>query len=167
VTRGRVLVLVAVVAFVAFWTWALFFAPKAAVNKIGDRTWAERAEEICAAASVDREALADYRELDGDDPAMLAERAAIIDDATSIVKGALDDVVAVAPSDEKGQAIVPLWEADYRRYLEDRRIYADRLRNGEDVPFAETEVEGIPISERVESFAGDNEMPACAPPRDL
>lgn len=166
-TRGRLLVVVALVAFVGFWTWALFFAPKGAVNKIGDRAWAERAEEICATATVDRAELADYRQLDGADASMLAARAAIVDEATGIVEGALDDVVSVTPSDEKGQAIVPMWEADYRRYLEDRRVYADRLRNGEDVPFAETEVDGIPISERIESFAGDNEMPACAPPRDL
>ena len=73
----------------------------------------------------------------------------------------------MAPSDAKGRAIVPQWEADYRIYLEDRREYADRLRAGEDVPFSETALDGIPISDKVEVFAGDNEMPACAPPVDL
>lgn len=156
-----------VLAFAAFWVWALFFASKEAVNRIEDTAWAERAEAICAAADVERQALADFRELDGDDAAMLRERAAIVDEATDIVERMLDDVVAVTPADEKGQAIVPAWEADYRTYLGDRREYAGALRDGEDVPFSQTPLEGIPITEKLETFAGDNEMPSCAPPRDL
>ena len=79
----------------------------------------------------------------------------------------LDDVVAVHPADDKGMAIVPLWEADYRTYLENRRAFTDRLRGGENEPFTEAAVDGIPISDQLEQFAGDNEMPSCAPPRDL
>jgi hypothetical protein len=166
-SRWRYVLVPVVVTFVVFWTWALFFASKESVNRIEDRAWAARAERICASAEAERQALADYRELDGADAAMLAERAAIVDRATAIVTAMLDDVVAVAPSDAKGRAIVPQWEADYRIYLDDRREYADRLRAGEDVPFSETALEGIPISDKVEVFAGDNEMPACAPPIDL
>ena len=47
---GRIAFAVGVVSFVVFWTWALFFASKEAVNRIDDRAWAERAESICAAA---------------------------------------------------------------------------------------------------------------------
>jgi hypothetical protein len=166
-SRWRWMLAPALVVFVAFWTWALFFASKESVNKIEDRAWAERAEGICVAAEADREALADYRLLDGEDAAMLAERAAIVDRATDIVEAMLDDVVAVVPADAKGREIVPQWEADYRTYLQDRREYADQLRAGEDVPFAETALDGIPISDKVEVFAGDNDMPTCAPPIDL
>jgi hypothetical protein len=49
--------------------------------------------------------------------------------------------------------------------LNDRYTYADRLRAGQDGPFTETAVRGVPITERIETFAGDNEMPSCAPPR--
>jgi hypothetical protein len=149
----------------AFWVWALFFASKEAVNKIGDRAWAARAEEICAAAQAQRELLADEREVET--PEMLVERAGIVDEATDIVEEMLDEVVAIDPSDEKGEAIVPLWEADYRTYIANRRQFTDRLRAGENEPFTETAVEGIPISEKLEQFAGDNEMPSCAPPRDM
>jgi hypothetical protein len=166
-SRWRYVVVLVLVLLAAFWIWALFFASKEAINRIEDRAWAERAETICAAAQVEREGLADYRELDGDDAAMLAERAELLDRATAIVEAMLDDVVAVAPDDAKGQEIVPLWEADYRAYLEDRREYSDRLRAGEDVPFTETAVDSIPISDKLEVFAGDNEMPSCAPPRDM
>jgi hypothetical protein len=167
VSVAGVLIAVVVAGFAVFWIWALFFASKEAVNKIDDRAWAERAAGICAAANVEREALADLRRVDPDDPAMLAERGDLVDRATDVIERMLDDVVAVAPTDPKGAAIVPDWEADYRQYLANRRDFADGLRAGENEPFRETEVDGIPISERLETFAADNEMAECAPPRDL
>ena len=163
----RIVIVAAVVGLAAFWVYALFFASKEAINKIDDREWAERAESICEVAQEERSELVDERVLDADDPAMLAERASIVDRATEIVESMLDDVVAVTPSDDKGAAIVPQWETDYRTYLEDRRTFTERLQAGENVPFTETAVDGIPISEKLEQFASDNEMPSCAPPRDL
>ena len=79
----------------------------------------------------------------------------------------LNDVVAVAPTDDKGAEIVPLWEADYRTYIEDRREYTDGLRAGEIAGFTETALEGLPISEKLTTFADENEMPSCAPPTDM
>jgi hypothetical protein len=163
----RLVIGVVIAGFAAFWVWALFFASKEAVNRFDDREWAERAQSICVEADAEREALADFRVVDASDPAMLAERGDLIDRVTDVVERMLDDVVAVEPADDKGRAIVPLWEADYRTYLDDRRQFADGLRAGRNDPFRETAVDGIPISERLEVFAGDNDMPACAPPHDL
>jgi hypothetical protein len=156
--------------FAAFWVWALFFASKEAVNKIGDRAWAERAEGICATAVDDLDALHDYRRIERGGPeeaAQLAERGDIVDRATGIVERMLDDVVAVEPTDAKGRAIVPQWQSDYRTYIGNRRDYADVLRAGRDEPFREAAVDGIPISDKLTRFAGDNDMPSCAPPTDL
>lgn len=168
---GRIAFAVGVVSFVVFWTWALFFASKEAVNRIDDRAWAERAESICAAAEEERIALSDYRTIVGDDPVvadLIRERAGIVDAATDIIEQMLDDVTAVPPTDDKGRSIVPQWDAEYRSYLEARRDYADELRaTGENLAFYEPATGGIPVSERLETFAGDNEMPSCAPPRDL
>ena len=166
-TIGRVLVVLAVVVFVVFWTYALFFASKEAVNKIGDRAWARRAEAVCAEANEERGELTDLRVVDPDRPGMLGERADLVDRATDIVEQMLDDVIAETPADEKGRAIVPLWESEYRQYVANRRVFADELRAGRNEPFRETAIDGIPISERLETFAGDNEMESCAPPRDL
>lgn len=163
----RIVLTIVVAGFAAFWIWALFFASKESINKIGDRAWAERAEDICAEADERREGLADLRVVDEDDPAMVAERGDLIDRATDIVEQMLDDVVAVAPTDPKGAELVPAWEADYRTYLADRRQFAELLRTGDNEPFTETAVDGIPISEKLERFAGDNEMPSCAPPVDM
>jgi len=163
----RILLLAVVLGFAAFWVYALFFASKESINKIGDRPWAQRAEAICTEAELRREALADLRRVDEAEPGMVAERGDLVDRATDVIEVMLDDVVAVAPSDDKGRALVPLWEQDYRTYLTDRREFADVLRTGSNVAFTETAVDGIPISDKLERFAGDNEMPACAPPIDL
>lgn len=162
----RIPLLVIVLAFAAFWIWALFFASKEAVNKVGDREWAARAEQICAAAEAERRALADPMVFDPEDPAMLVAHADLLAEATDIVEEMLDDVVADVPRDDKGAAIVPMWAADYRIFIENRRDYIDRLRAGDRGPFTETAVDGIPISEKVAQFAGDNEMPSCAPPHE-
>lgn len=165
----RVGMLLLIAGFAAFWTWALFFASKEAVNKIDDRAWAERAEQICAEATTAREALADYTRID-DEPtaALIAQRAGIVDASTDILERMIDDLIAVAPSDPKGADIVPLWVSDYRALIADRRDYAEQLRrSGENLAFYETGVGGIPVGEKLTTFAGDNEMPSCAPPTDL
>jgi hypothetical protein len=155
----RVLFLIGAAAFVAFWFWALFLADKTAVNKIEDREWAARAEEICAPVKQS------VRLLNLEATPELGGRADLVVESTDMLAAMLDDLEAVRPSDPKGQAIVPEWIADYRTLLQDRYNYAERLRSGENVPFTETPVQGIPITERIETFAGDNEMPSCAPPR--
>jgi hypothetical protein len=164
----RALLTLIVIGFAAFWIWALFFASKESVNRIDDRAWAERAEQICVDATEARIELTDLTRIDQAGPELIMRRAAIVDESTDILERMLDDVVAVDPSDEKGRGIVPLWEEEYRTYLQDRRNYADRLRaSGENLPFTETPVQGIPISERLTTFAAENDMLACAPPIDL
>ena len=163
----RYVVLGIVAIFGAFWIWALFFASKESINGIGEDDWTDRAQAICEAADADREDLADFRVVDAEDAAMLAERGDLVDRATDILERMLDDVVAVQPAGAKGAELVPRWEADYRTYLADRRAFSDELRAGRSEPFAETVVDGIPISAKISRFAADNFMKACAPPTDL
>lgn len=167
VTIGRLLLLALLVGFASFWTWALFFASKESINRIDDRAWAARAAEICDRANAERDELADFRRIDPDDAEMMRERAELIDRSTDIVERMLDDVVSVAPSDPKGAEIVPMWEADYRTYIQNRRDYADITRAGANEPFRQARAGSVPISERIQRFAVDNDMRSCAPPRDL
>lgn len=155
----RVLLYGSIVLLLAFWVWALFFAPKEAVNKIEDTAWAARAEAICVDFDVQ------VRALEAQASADLVVRADLVDESTDLLSQMVDEIVAVTPTDEKGQAIVPDWEAEYRILLDDRYRYADQLRSGQNVPFTETAVGGVPITERIEKFTLDNEMPTCAPPR--
>lgn len=159
ITPFRVLFPIGAVLFIAFWGWALFFASKTSVNKIEDRAWAARAEEICAPV---KQELREFELLADPD---LAVRADLVVQSTDLLGSMLDEIDAVEPSDDKGQGIVPAWLADWRQLLQDRYNYSERLRSGQDVPFTETAVDGVPITERIENFAGDNEMPSCAPPR--
>lgn len=149
----------AIVSLIAFWVWALFFASRQSINRIDDGAWTARAETICAS----------YRDqfdaLDARASADIAVRAELVEESTDLYSKMLDEVVAVAPTDDKGKAIVPDWESDYRILLQDRYNYAEQLRAGENVPFSETPVEGVPITERIERFALDNSMESCAPPR--
>ncbi len=165
---SRVGLTLVIAGFATFWIWALFFASKEAVNRVDDRDWAARAEQICAGANEQRLELSDYRSIVEVDADLIRERAAIVDRATAIIEGMIDQVVAELPDDPKGQEIVPQWEDEYRQYIQARRDYADDLRaTGDNLAFYEPATNGLPISERLETFAGDNEMPSCAPPRDL
>jgi hypothetical protein len=155
----RAVLLVGLAGFAAFWIWALFFASKEAVNKIDDRAWAERAEQVCDDVE------AELAVLDRQTSTDLDVRADLVVASTDLLAQMIDDLEAVEPTDDKGREIVPLWIADYRTLLQDRYRYAERLRAGDDVAFTETAVDGVPITERLETFAGDNAMPSCAPPR--
>ena len=155
----KVLLWGSIALLLVFWVWALFFASKEAINKVGDTAWAARAEGICVDYDVQLRAIEVQR------VANLSARADLVDESTALLGLMLDDIVTVMPTDEKGQAIVPDWEAEYRILLEDRSRYADVLRSGKNAPFTETAVGGVPITERIEKFTLDNEMPTCAPPR--
>lgn len=151
----------------AMWIYGLFFASKESINKIGDEKWAARAQSRCEISKQRLRDLADLRRIDSVAGDALAQRATIVDRATDELQAMLDDIVAAVPSDDKGRAIVPLWEAEYRRYIVDRREYAEDLRAGDNSPFAESTFENLPLSERLGTFARDNRMPSCAPPMDL
>ena len=160
--------LVVVCAGIALmWVYAFFFASKESVNKIGDREWQEFAESKCAVAEEERIALADLRKVNEAGPDALHERAAIVDKATDTIERAIDAIAGRPVADAKGRALVPLWIADYRTYITDRREYADNLRAGINEPFAESQVDGIPISEKLSTFAADNRMRSCTAPIDL
>lgn len=149
------------------WVYGLAFAPKEAINRVLDPQWAPRAEVICERAAEERTALAELVRIDKTDQAQLDRKADIIDLATDTLERAIDEIEALPPTDDKGLAIVPQWIADYRSYIEDRRDYADDFRAGIVGSFAETAVEGVPVSERLTTFAQDNRMLSCRPPIDL
>ncbi|MFZ9730333.1 MAG: hypothetical protein ACO3CX_01750 [Ilumatobacteraceae bacterium] len=164
---GTLILSVVCVAIAAMWVYALFFASREAVNKIGDEAWTQRANARCLVAKNERLALADYRLIDDVGPEALIGRAELVDRATDTIERMILDLRTTMPSDAKGQALIPLWLADYNTYIADRRAYAQRLRAGDNSPFAETTTEGLPLSEKIATFAGDNRMKNCNPPIDL
>lgn len=152
----------------AMWVYAFLFAPRESINRIKDTAWMTRSEARCAAAEDERFALADNSPMDPNDVVALRRKADIVDKATDSLERAIDDIEADIPSDPKGRAIVPKWIADYRVYVRDRRDFAAALRTADRRPyFSETEIEGVPISERIGKFARENDMKSCQPPSDL
>ncbi len=167
-TIARTSIWTVCVLIAAMWFYAFVFASRESINRIGDEQWMSRSEAVCAAARRELQALARPVGIDPTDTAALAAKADIVDSATDVLERAIDALEADEPDDDKGRGIVPLWIADWRIYLGDRRDFADALRTAERHPyFAETEVEGVPVSERVGKFARENDMRSCQPPTDL
>lgn len=149
------------------WVYALFFASKEVANEIADQDWTKRANLICQDAAVERIKLADFRPINEAGTDALNERARLVDLATDTLDRMLVQLEQTTPTDAKGQALIPLWITDYRSYIDDRRAYAKELRLGTNVPFGESIVMGIPLSEKIATFAADNFMKSCKPPMDL
>lgn len=150
------------------WVYAFGFASRESINKIGDDAWKARAEAHCQQAENDRFALQDLTEMNPNDVAALKQKADIVEKATNSLEEAINKIAADMPSDEKGKALVPQWIADYRTYIQNRRDFVKTLRTATRRPyFSETEVEGVPISERIGKFARENDMKTCQPPLDL
>ena len=166
-TATRLILSLICAAIAVMWVYALGFASKEAVNKIGDIEWTQRAEVRCKQAELQRIELADYRLITEPGTGGLSERANLVDRATDTLVEMLADLQADMPSDEKGRALIPLWIADYNSYIDDRRAYSAQLRTQSNAPFAESTYEGLPLAERIATFAGDNRMPSCSPPIDL
>lgn len=151
-----------------FWVWALFFPPtKQSVAKVDDVAWTVRAAEICDRANLERDKLVDLRRIDTVDGDALAERADIIDKATAIVQQMLDDVTAQVPTGPKDADLMNTWKDIYQGWINERIDYTAVLRSGENAPFAESMLEGGPVSDYINDFAIANRMKSCSSPMDL
>jgi hypothetical protein len=163
--RGALSIIVALIC--AMWIYGLFFASKQVVNRFEDQVWAKKAQARCLIAAQQRFDLADYRIVDDLGVDAIAKRAAIVDKATDTIESFVKEFRASLPTDAKGIAIVGLWLDDYEIYISDRRSFANDLRNGINLQFSETPIKGLPISEKISTFAADNQMSYCKPPLDL
>ncbi len=163
----RIILSIVIFGICVMWIYGLFFASKEVVNRVDDEHWRVQSEEICQIAEHERELLIDLRLVGQSGPNALAERADLVDLATDTLENMVNSIAALPVADAKGAAIVPLWLADYRIYIADRRSYTALLRSGVNEPFAESQVEQIPLSEKLSTFAADNHLTSCKPPVDL
>ena len=150
-----------------FWVYAFFFASKEGVNVLKDKAWTVRAEEICGDANLERDKLADLRRINSVEGDALAERADIIDKATIIIQKMLDDVIAETPTGPKDEVLMNTWAEIFQGWINERIDYTAILRTGENAPFAESMLEGGPVSDYINDFALANRMKSCSSPMDL
>jgi hypothetical protein len=164
---ARLSLVIICIAMAAMWVYALIFSPRESINKIYDDAWATAADERCDEARTERSELSDLSTFNVNDTVALTRRAQIVEKANESIARMINALEAIEITTDKGRALVPQWLDDYRTYLDDRVDYVALLRSGTFDRFSETQVEGVPISERIGKFAKDNEIRACIPPFDL
>lgn len=163
----RALAVLAVLGMFAMWIYALAFSPRESINSVYDDLWSQRAAVVCGDARAERETLADYRTIDEVGADALNVRADLVERASGILERMVDQLAALPRATDKADALVPMWIADWRIHLSDRAAYVAQLRVGDNRPFTETRGDRIPLSEKIATFAADNLVPDCSPPRDL
>ncbi len=163
----RIILTLVIFGISVMWIYGLFFASKEVGNRVADQQWKQQSEDICLNAKRQREKLIDLRLVGQSGPNALAERAEIVDKATDTLENMINAIAAMPVADAKGFTIIPLWLSDYRIYIADRRAYAALLRRGVNEPFAESQVDQLPLSEKLATFAADNHLVSCKPPIDL
>ena len=151
-------------AMAGLWAYA-FLAPQDVPGRMDDTAFPTAAEPVCAAAAGELAALP--RSLDATDP---VERAAQVDASTDRLEAMVDELATLVPTTEPEQQMVTEWLDDWRRYLANRRDYADRLAAGDiDARFYvdQSERDGRQITNALDRFADINKMSSCASPSDV
>ncbi len=159
--HGLLVIILSLIA--VMWIYAFFIASSANLNKVADKGWAARNEQICASAKAKINALP---------PARTAktpvERAGVLDQANAYVADLIDSLKTnkISGSARDGH-LVELWLADWDLYLSNRRDYAAILHQNLDKAFAVSLRNGTPITERLDGFADINNMVSCETPGDV
>ena len=157
------------IAFVVFATgfWIFAFSPWArdmfqAVDQLQDENLVLEIEARCVAALDELDALPSIRSAESP-----GERAGNLDLANAALLGMTDDIANLGTAFEDDGRLIGLWLSDWEIYMADRVAHAERLREGQDVRFLNTEADGIFIAERMNGFARVNNMDSCQVPGDL
>lgn len=152
-----------VLAVIVMWIWIFSGAArKTNPDYLDDRAWTEDAEETCAATIEridERSASAGSQDT--------AERADAIDASTDDLEAMLAELRDPLPESSGDQAVVEPWLEDYDQLLQDRRDYADAVREDPDARFLTTEKFNDPLDRVVQTFAEVNDMPSCVPAGDV
>ena len=161
---GKRLTVVAVVLMVGMWGYVVYlaFGPGRAdsPDRLDDPGFAIAAQSRCDQA-LDR--IAELQQAAQSPNA--AARADTLDRADAHLADMLADLEAIQPEGEDG-VLVGRWLEDWQVYLQDRVDYADRLRVDEDARLLVTRKKNSQITEFLDQFAKDNDMPACSTPID-
>jgi hypothetical protein len=163
-TPYRVLALLLVLAFVAFWVWAFSpWAPSRKADGLVDTTYATRANAQCRAAKAQLDALPRAHSA-----ATPAARADIVDSSNITVASMIEELRAdTASMVGRDRELLDQWLADWDAYLQSRRDYATELRTEPDVQFTVPARHGGQITETMDGFSRTNEIFDCLVPLDV
>ena len=156
----------------SMWVYYFVFATDEGVYQLQDKSWRVAAQEVCVAASTEREALTDigggYIANPTDEQKL--QRAEIVDKATNILDQMVTDLAAIPVDNDKDATRVAFFVENFRIVLSDRRRYTAGLREFKLEPYTETAVGGGPVSNVVLDFTAGvkgNDVPECSPPGEL
>lgn len=163
----RIAILGGVGAFVAlgvFWALALTgtLTPHNP-DRLGDRTWARRAEAICKPVEDEIAKLPNAGAAKN-----AADRADALDRGTALLRGMVTKLRADLPESADGRRTVRAWLDDWHVYLEDRQAFSDNLRakGGRAKPLFRS-IHGSTAKETITDFAELNSISSCGAPLDL
>ncbi len=163
-TVGRVLTVLTVLGLVVFWIWILSGAPsRNNPDRIDDRTFVTAMRARCTTA---------LNEINHLTPASeshtAAARAAVVDQATTILDGLIDRIETDAPRSGDDAVRLKGWIRDWRTYLGDRRDYTRRLRsNPRAALLLDVNKAHDSVDRAITNFADINDSPSCEAPGDV
>ena len=162
---AKVTVILLVAGMVVMWGYVLYlaFGPGRAdpPDRLDQPAFAVAAQLRCREA-LDQIALLP-RAIDADTN---TDRADSVEQANDRLDAMLADLEALTPEGEDGE-LVTEWLADWRTYLGDRTAYARALRTDPDARLLVTAKDRDQITEHLDAFAADNDMPSCSTPLDV
>lgn len=145
--------------------WGLAFAgwgKRDSPDLIKQAGYAKTAESICASAIKRIDALPKAETSHTPE-----ERATIVGRANAVLGTMIDDLDAMTVKDSSDHEVHDAWLADWRKHLEDRVRYEERLASGDTGPFTESARDRKQISKYVDQFAETNELASCVTPGDV
>jgi hypothetical protein len=86
-----------------------------------------------------------------------------LDKGYAIIHSMLDDIEQVPRTSDKAKVLVPQWMTDYHLWEKDLKDWIELLRAGKIAQFGVAVTEtGIPVNERINTFATENRIKACS-----
>ncbi|MCX7621411.1 MAG: hypothetical protein N2037_11280 [Acidimicrobiales bacterium] len=152
-----------ILTMAALWAYA-FFWPQDVPGRLDDPAFPVAAQPVCQRYRAQLDALP--RSISVRTP---SERADLVDQGTDILSAMHAELLKLVPTTEPTHRMVSEWLADWAIYLEDRREYADRLRQDVNARFyvTKSDRDNKQITQAVDRFAAVNAMPSCGIPNDV
>ncbi len=171
-TPVKIVIILCCAIVASMWVYYFVVATDEGVYQVQDESWRVAAQQVCTAASIEREALADIGGgyIANPTDAQMLQRADIVDKATNILDQMVTDMAAIPVDNDKDATRVEFFVENYRIVLSDRRRYTAGLRDLKLEPYTETAVGGGPVSNVVLDFTAGvkgNAIPECSPPGEL
>jgi hypothetical protein len=161
---GLIFAVVVVAGSIGMWVYLFAFADPNVPDELDDGSFGEQAQPLCEAAREEIDDLGLVQDVRSPE-----ERGANVAAANDILEQMVQDLRAIAPTNEHDTPLVEAWFSDWDAYLQDREEYAaDLLAGNEDAELLVTARAegGGQITVTLDHFAEINEMPDCASPLD-